>query len=257
MCACVCVCWGPGQVLWIRKWELSWKASVSLCQEKTFHMVANFSNYLHVKWLPDDNGRKWTLSWQYYHFQIYSFTPITEWDVVFFYVWHEFPPGMTPSGVPVSSWTHKRFTFPFNIYQSVQQRPAEQANDCLFAENNRLQKHSARWQVLYPSKHAKIHLLRVSRPSEGQSHVFNTCLPGLERGLGLGILSCRPRSLPSSCLGSDAKPCVSMRGSANPRRLVPVEPRPLVHSSNLISSPAGGGQRQRGLIWKNIIVYPL
>lgn len=81
--------------------------------------------------------------------------------------------------------------------------------------------------------------------------------PGWSAGLGLGILSCRPRSLPSSCLGSDAKPCVSMRGSANPRRLVPVEPRPLVHSSNLISSPAGGGQRQRGLIWKNIIVYPL
>lgn len=37
-------------------------------------MAANFSNYLHVKWLPDDNNRKSTLSRQYYHFKVYSFT---------------------------------------------------------------------------------------------------------------------------------------------------------------------------------------
>lgn len=42
-------------------------------RDKTFHGVANFSNYLHVKWLPDDNYRKSTLLRSYYHFQSYSF----------------------------------------------------------------------------------------------------------------------------------------------------------------------------------------
>lgn len=85
MCVCkrVRLCLeGPGQELWIRNWEHSWKASLSLCQEKTFHMVANFSNYLRVKWLPDDNNRKSTLTRQYYCFDVYSFktSVVTLWD---------------------------------------------------------------------------------------------------------------------------------------------------------------------------------
>lgn len=59
------------------------------------------------------------------------------------------------------------------------------------------------------------------------------CLPGPARGHGRS--QWQPSRLPSSCLGSDASPRASMRGLSEPRRLVPVEPRPLAHSRNLIS----------------------
>lgn len=46
---------------------------LSPLRDKTFHGVANSSNYLLVKWLPDDNCRKSTLLQSYYHFQSHSF----------------------------------------------------------------------------------------------------------------------------------------------------------------------------------------
>lgn len=126
----------------------------------------------------------------------------------------------------------------------------------IFAENNSFWKHSARWQVLFPTKCGNIHLPQGHDPLRVGAMFL--CLPGVERGLGVGNVSCEPPSAKQLC-GIRCKPRVSMRGSANPYRLVPVEPRPLVHSSNLISCnfiTGGGRGAQRGLIWKNIIVYP-
>lgn len=73
---------------------------------------------------------------------------------------------------------------------------------------------------------------------------FQMCLPGLVRGLELGILSCKPYRLLSSCLGSDASPMCPYEAHQSPQ-LVPVEPRTLAHSSNLISCNfITGGCRQ-------------
>ncbi|KAK5864409.1 hypothetical protein PBY51_015654 [Eleginops maclovinus] len=54
-----------------------------------------------------------------------------------------------------------------------------------------------------------------SRPPEGQSNVFPTCLPAPEQGFGSGILSCRPCLL-SSCLGSDASPVCPCEAQQTP-----------------------------------------
>lgn len=45
-------------------------------------MAANFSRYRHVKWQSDDNNRKSTLSWRYYHSNVDRITAsvVANWD---------------------------------------------------------------------------------------------------------------------------------------------------------------------------------
>lgn len=101
---------------------------------------------------------------------------------------------------------------------------------------------------------------RVATPARVEAVFFQrACLDRRSEGPGPGIPTRRPCLL-GSCWGSDASPVCPSEGSAKARRLVPVEPRPGAHSSNSISCDfiTGGGaeERRRGLIWKNIIVYP-
>lgn len=84
-------------------------------------------------------------------------------------------------------------------------------------------------------------------PRVGAVFFQRACLDRRSEGPGLGIPTRRPCLL-GSCSGSDASPVCPSEGSAKARRLVPVEPRPGVHSSNLISCDfiTGGGQRNVG-----------
>lgn len=82
--------------------------------------------------------------------------------------------------VPVPFWrfrmhiSPRRFTFPFNIDQNIQRRSAE---------NNSLRKHSARWQVLLPTKYAKIHLLRGHDPLRVRAMFFKCACLDWSEGL--------------------------------------------------------------------------
>lgn len=104
----------------------------------------------------------------------------------------------------------QRLASSFNIYLKTQQSSAENTNNYLFAENN-----SGTWQVLFPTKYAKIHLLQ-GRDPPGVRAMFSKCAClDLSEGLGLGIFSCRPCLL-SSCLGSDASPVCPCEAQQTP-----------------------------------------
>lgn len=68
-----------------------------------------------------------------------------------------------------------------------------------------------RRQVLFPTKYATMRLTLIG----SKSSVFQMCLPGLEKGFELLILSWRPCLL-SSCLGSDARPMCPCEAQQTP-----------------------------------------
>ncbi len=102
------------------------------------------------------------------------------------------------------------------------------------------EKHSVRWQVLFPTKYAKTHLLQGRDPLRVTAMFFKR-MPNQTARIGHSVAG--PVCL-AAVWDQMRAPCVHARLS-KPHRLVPVEPRPLVHSSNLISRDfiTSGGRR--------------
>lgn len=179
-------------------------------------MVANFSNYLHVKWLPDDNNRKSTLSRQYYHFEVYSFTipVITEQDqnfnitalrvsacnllcvaTSFFLTVHGFSEFQTLAANATCNLEHLRNTeylvckspkgliFSCNVYQKIQQRSAAKTNEWLFPENNSFQKHSRNITGAFPNQICQIHLLQGRDPLRVRAMFFKCACLDWSKGM--------------------------------------------------------------------------
>ena len=134
------------------------------------------------------------------------------------------------------------YIFPVNIYQ---QRRAE---ECLLAGNNSIWNHSEREDRCFsPTNMPKYFYCGVGT-SRGSEPCFSKCAcPDRSRSFWIPG-SCGPCLL-SSCLGSDASPVCPCEAQQT-QRLVPVEPRPPVHSSNLISCDfitSGGCTDVRGV----------
>lgn len=121
--------------------------------------------------------------------------------------------------VPLSFWWFRMYTsredlrFPSTLIRPSSSRSAEMADDWLFSWNNSLRLSEV--TGAFPNQMHQNTFTVGLRPCEGQSFVFQKCLPGLEQELGLGILGCRPCLL-SSCLGSDASPVYPCEAQQTP-----------------------------------------
>lgn len=173
-------------------------------------------------------------SWRFYHSRAYRFTAsvVASWDQNFsrsaLSVLTCDPHSAATSALRVSL-VFLDFLFPsdglgrlqvWKIYISLPRwsellaadLPRRQMIGCLLKITR---SDSARWQVLFPTKCTKIHLPWGCDPVKVRALFFQMCLPGPERELGLGILSCRPCLL-SSCLGSDASPVYPCEAQQTP-----------------------------------------
>lgn len=142
---------------------------------------------------------------------------------------------------PVPLWRfrmHKsprRFTFPFNIDQNIQPIGLLKITH---SENTQRDD-----RCFFPTKYAKIHLLRGRDPLRVRAMFFKCACLDWSEGLDWAFSVAGPVCW-AAVWDQMRAPCVHARLS-KPHRLVPVEPRPLVHSSNLISCDfiTGGGRR--------------